>query len=271
MIQDVSFSPENLAQDLAVEYITLCAKIDGALKSGEVSSLHLRGTAQKFCSSPDMPIFSTLPTATCGSLWRLALAQVLLQNCQEEIQELTATSDGPSLSSLEECSMSEFTDASASLCGDSPKASLGETLLQGAHLLQSSVSKDVDEWSMRKHLQNLQNEDQRCILLLRDIQRLGFSPKALLTSHFSQFGPVKQIMIARSATNGARKRSRVRPAGLGFVVMGNAEAAAAVQHKGERQVILGTTSEVRIRCFKHTNSDQAGCLKSSTWADISGF
>lgn len=252
---------EHSAQDLKVEYVALCAKMDAALKNG-ASAEHLRKTAQTMCCSPDMPVFSRLPESVCGTLWRLALAQAMFQNCSQEIQEIAETSDGsggPHFSSISECGASEFTDAT-SCCGDSPQASLTE-----------AVSTDVPELSMRKHLQSLQDEDQRCILLLRDIQKLGFSPQALLMSHFSNFGPVKQIMVARSATNGARKRSRIRPAGLGFVVMENAEAAAAILDQGERQVIQGTAVEVRIRSFQHASSEKSGCLKSNTWADISGF
>jgi len=270
--------PVHAVLGLAAEYAELCGTIEDALRRSEGAESNMRDTASKLCGNPDMPVLSSLPDVVSGTLWRLALAQVMLQNCQQDIQELAASrsescSSLPDLRSNVGRSASELSDTSTSCGGDAtPQGNPEEPSLETP---PSSKAKDglndLGECSMRKHLRDLQDEDQECVLLIREIQRLGFSPQAALMGHFSMFGPVKQILVARSATTGARKRSRIRPAGLGFVVMENAEAAAAVLAKGERQVIEGTVVEVRIRRFKHANPEAPGSPGLSTWADISGF
>jgi len=296
--------PVHAVLGLAAEFAELCLSLEGALKAsnkddqlkgasrGCSHEVKMDDTASALSSSPMVPVLSALPCAVRGTLWRLALAQVMLQNCQQSIQDLavsrTGSVDGsPGKNSC--ASLGSDADSGASTSAscskdlpqmpyanlEQPLALEGQPLaLEAQQALRCKATELPEELgeqsSMRKHLRDLQDEDPDCILLIREIQRLGFGPQASLTRHFGQFGPVKQVLVARSAT-AARRRSRIRPAGLGFVVMDSAAAASSALDCGERQVIAGTTIEVRVRRFKRGANESSESPEPGTWADISGF
>lgn len=79
--------------------------------------------------------------------------------------------------------------------------------------------------TLRTHLSTLQNEDPMCVLIVRRINRLGFDSDEALKEYFKELGGVRHVLVAHSRVkpNAKRPVARVRPAGIGFVVMGSQE------------------------------------------------
>jgi len=100
------------------------------------------------------------------------------------------------------------------------------------------------------HLKEMEGEDTSCIIHVRQIHRLGFNSTDLLREYCSNFGPVKRIALSNAhekleETPGLPFPVRVRPSGIGFVVMERPEDAAAVIAQGEVQTINGCAIKVR--------------------------
>jgi len=92
--------------------------------------------------------------------------------------------------------------------------------------------------TLRTHLEQMNGEDQRCILVVRRINRLGFQSPSLLEEYFQRFGGAKHVFVAHSRVKPSTKRPayRIRPAGLGFVVMGSFEAAEEVMEVTSHEI-----------------------------------
>merc|ERR1719335_142857 len=73
--------------------------------------------------------------------------------------------------------------------------------------------------TLRTHLSTLQNEDPMCVLIVRRINRLGFESDEALKEYFVKLGGVRHVLVAHS---------RVKPAGIGFVVMASQEETIKV-------------------------------------------
>merc|ERR1719161_3173488 len=82
-------------------------------------------------------------------------------------------------------------------------------------------SKLIGSGSLRQDLELLRQRQPECVIIVRKIKKLGFESPQLLDKYFSQFGEVKELLVAHSHVKPTSKRpnGRVRPAALGFVVM----------------------------------------------------
>merc|ERR1719272_2363415 len=89
--------------------------------------------------------------------------------------------------------------------------------------------------TLRTHLSVLQDEDPMCVLIVRRINRLGFESDAALKEYFTKFGSVRHVLVAHSRVkpNAKRPLARVRPAGIGFVVMASQEETNKVLSQEE--------------------------------------
>merc|ERR1719386_131964 len=98
--------------------------------------------------------------------------------------------------------------------------------------------------SMRLQLEKLKEYPHGQSLIVRKIKQLGFDSGDVLKEHFEQYGPVAEVLVAHSITKPSSKRTkgRVRPATIGFVVMGSLEGADAAIAAGEQQMIKATTT-----------------------------
>jgi hypothetical protein len=98
--------------------------------------------------------------------------------------------------------------------------------------------------TLRMHLQSLLRVDSNRVLIVRKINRLGFASQSALLAHFSWYGVVEQVLVAHSrvkcdshSVGCGPVPSRLRPSGLGFIVMRRvAEAQAILAHGSEHQV-----------------------------------
>jgi len=100
-------------------------------------------------------------------------------------------------------------------------------------------SKLVGSGSLRQDLEFLRERKPEHVLIVRKIKKLGFESPQLIHDHFSQYGEVKELLIAHSHVKPTAKRpnGRVRPAALGFVVMVTEEAAKNALKVGAEQMI----------------------------------
>ncbi|CAK0903197.1 unnamed protein product [Prorocentrum cordatum] len=105
--------------------------------------------------------------------------------------------------------------------------------------------------TMRAHLEELRGKGGGRTLVVRKIQRLGFDSPEKLKAHFEQYGAVEGVLINHSYVRSTGRRAkqapatRVRPAHLGFVVMGSAAGAEAAASDGETHLVLGNAIEVQ--------------------------
>jgi hypothetical protein len=108
----------------------------------------------------------------------------------------------------------------------------------------------VDVKTMKAQLQALRGEDLRAVFIARQINKIGFSSAEVLRAHFTQYGPVKDVLVAHSRVKDFRQtgHSRVRPAGLGFIVMEKAADTAKIMTDGPEHVVRGVT--VRVQEFR---------------------
>jgi hypothetical protein len=106
------------------------------------------------------------------------------------------------------------------------------------------------------HLRSLINVDSGRVLIVRKINRLGFASQAVLLEHFSWYGVVERVLVAHSrvkSTSAADKgaspfSSRLRPSGLGFVVMSRVKDAQAILAHGSEQPVKDIM--VRVQQFQ---------------------
>jgi len=109
--------------------------------------------------------------------------------------------------------------------------------------------------TIRTHLQQLQGVDAARVLLVRKINRLGFESDNILKEHYSWYGNVENVFVSHSrvkATHNSTKKvisSRVRPSGMGFVVMSTVEEANAILAAGGEQVVQGAT--IYVQSYEH--------------------
>jgi len=101
------------------------------------------------------------------------------------------------------------------------------------------------------HHKALHNEDPSCIFIVQQINRLGHKFREVLRHHYSQYGEVSRVLVAHSMVKPSRDSSgqqRVRPGGLGLLVMKNGTSVKKVLAAGKEQVVAGCT--IRVERFE---------------------
>lgn len=97
------------------------------------------------------------------------------------------------------------------------------------------------------HLKKLEEHDPRCVFLMKKIKKLGFDAEALLRRHFEVFGPIDDVLLINPLTksSGYDFAQRVRPSGMGFVIMRHAEDVGRVLAVGPEHIVSDVPIEVR--------------------------
>jgi len=128
--------------------------------------------------------------------------------------------------------------------------------LVGAAMPEMSSANQAGE-TLRIHLQSLLNTDPGRVLLVRKINRLGFSSPDVLREHYSWYGEVERVLVAHSRVKSCitqQQAYRLRPAGLGFIVMSRVEDARMILNAGVEQMVHGVL--VRVQKFERRMSEQ---------------
>merc|ERR1719482_1262115 len=108
------------------------------------------------------------------------------------------------------------------------------------------ASKLIGSGSLRQDLELLRQRQPECVVIVRKIKKLGFESPQILDHFFSQYGEVKELLVAHSHVKPTAKRpnGRVRPAALGFVVMATEEGAQNAFNAGIDQMLGGVSIEL---------------------------
>lgn len=102
--------------------------------------------------------------------------------------------------------------------------------------------------SLRDDLERLKEFDPKQCLIVRRIKRLGLGSPDILRNYFASFGVVAEVLIAHSFEKKSTKcrADRLRPAALGFVVMGSVQGAEAALQAGPTLMIRSVDVNVQI-------------------------
>jgi hypothetical protein len=120
--------------------------------------------------------------------------------------------------------------------------------------MQRQMPFPADTGTLRSHLRDLQNVEIGHIFLVRRINVFGFKAPQILKGHFSQYGAVEKVLVAHSQVKSPSKGpTRVRPSGLGFIVMKSGEHVDEVLRQGEEQLVQG--AKIRVQKFEHRTVD----------------
>lgn len=92
----------------------------------------------------------------------------------------------------------------------------------------------------------LDYEEEANIFIVRRISKLGYQANDVLTDFFSQFGPLRRVLLLPSRGRGD---SRLRPASMGFIVMEKAQDCSLICSSEIFQV-----NEVNIQVQKFTRN-----------------
>jgi len=116
--------------------------------------------------------------------------------------------------------------------------------------------------TLRTNLRELEKMPAECVLIVRRINRLGLESPVILEQHFAKFGTVAKVLVSHSRAKQyyGGKPARVRPAGLGFILMGSAEETTTILSFGREQVINGaviTVQPYETRIHELGNEEEA--------------
>mmetsp|Transcript_131367 Transcript_131367/g.238933 ORF Transcript_131367/g.238933 Transcript_131367/m.238933 type:complete len:420 (-) Transcript_131367:241-1500(-) len=101
-----------------------------------------------------------------------------------------------------------------------------------------SIADCLSTQTLCDHLRSLDTMDPSLIVIVRRIGRLGLESPTWLRAHFSKFGVVDQVLVAHSRSNAYGKaHARIRPAGLGFIVMSTAAEVQTILGAGPEHII----------------------------------
>jgi len=176
------------------------------------------------------------------------------RGCIEKVSEVLKRGPDSGQGSPKTCSPVLVTKVPALPCPQAPPVQENVSVTKKASEEdQLSAAKNTPSGfeqgeTLRTHLEALANEDPNRILIVRRINRLGFESPLHLEKHLSEYGTVKRVYVAHSRVKPSPKRPvpRVRPAGLGFVLMETEEDATRIANAGPQMVINNVTIEVKI-------------------------
>eukprot|EP00443_Scrippsiella_acuminata_P085706 CAMPEP_0115426604 /NCGR_PEP_ID=MMETSP0271-20121206/29001_1 /TAXON_ID=71861 /ORGANISM="Scrippsiella trochoidea, Strain CCMP3099" /LENGTH=366 /DNA_ID=CAMNT_0002851579 /DNA_START=72 /DNA_END=1175 /DNA_ORIENTATION=- len=102
---------------------------------------------------------------------------------------------------------------------------------------------------MYEYLEELRSEDPARVLIVRGLGGLGFQSQEILQAYFSSFGEVARVLIPHPlVTSKTDGHQRVRPARMGFVVMGSHSGVDLALAAGTEQQLH--TSRLRLQRFE---------------------
>jgi len=106
---------------------------------------------------------------------------------------------------------------------------------------------DNSDFTLRTHLRELQKVELGRIVLIRKISKLGFDSARMLEAHYSRYGKVEKVLVAHSHVKPQHcgQGMRLRPSGLGFVVMSSTREVEGILAGGEHQMVHGVRVCVR--------------------------
>jgi hypothetical protein len=124
-----------------------------------------------------------------------------------------------------------------------------------------SYANITEENTLRSNLQKMADLDASRIFMVRKISKLGLGSSQLLKTYFGQFGGVTNAFVTHSLDRrkvnkeDPKSKPAVKPAGLGFVVMDQAEDVAAIFRAGMEHTVYGVN--ICLTAYEHQIPDEA--------------
>ncbi|EER11872.1 hypothetical protein Pmar_PMAR015579 [Perkinsus marinus ATCC 50983] len=119
--------------------------------------------------------------------------------------------------------------------------------------------------TLRTLLQELDEEDENCIFIVRRIHKFGFKSPVFLREYFEEYGQVCKVLVAhsRQLQSGPHDttRTRSRPASLGFVLMGDSESVQRILADGPTHKIADV--EITVHHFENRHPEKDSQAESS--------
>ncbi|EER04170.1 hypothetical protein Pmar_PMAR019587 [Perkinsus marinus ATCC 50983] len=119
--------------------------------------------------------------------------------------------------------------------------------------------------TLRTLLQELDEEDENCIFIVRRIHKFGFKSPVFLREYFEGYGQVCKVLVAhsRQLQPGPHDttRTRSRPASLGFVLMGASESVQRILADGPTHKIADV--EITVHHFENRHPEKDSQAESS--------
>lgn len=121
----------------------------------------------------------------------------------------------------------------------------------------SRAMADDAKATLRTNLRDLSLADPAHVLMVRKINRLGLDSPGVLEAYFSRYGTVERVLVSHSRARSmfGRGAARVRPAGLGFLIMADVEGVEAALAAGLEHEIQG--SSITVSRFESRTMDIA--------------
>lgn len=125
----------------------------------------------------------------------------------------------------------------------------------------------AEEETLRSHLRDLQSVDSSRIVLVRKINRLGFDSPTLLEEHYKTYGTVERVLVAHSHVKSPYRRyvKRLRPSGLGFIVMASAADVKGILKDGFEQMVSGAM--IKVQPFERRGDEFDSFMSEETGND----
>jgi len=122
----------------------------------------------------------------------------------------------------------------------------------------------AEEETLRSHLRDLQTVDSSRICLVRKINRLGFDSPKMLEDHYKNYGCVERVLVAHSHVKSPYRRyvKRLRPSGLGFVVMSSIAEVDAILADGVEQMVAGAL--IKVQRFERRGDEFDALMSEET-------
>lgn len=140
-------------------------------------------------------------------------------------------------------------------------AMIGAAVQERQEAVAKQQGPKAQSLTLSTSLQLLGKEDPVTIFIVRRINKLGFKAGRRLTIHFSRFGEVRRVLIARSNRKEGvaedHTQWRRRPSSLGFVQMCSSAAVAQVLAMGNEQEVGGFP--ILVERFEKLNTESEPC------------
>eukprot|EP00927_Polykrikos_kofoidii_P026574 TRINITY_DN23638_c0_g2_i1.p1 TRINITY_DN23638_c0_g2~~TRINITY_DN23638_c0_g2_i1.p1 ORF type:complete len:600 (-),score=81.05 TRINITY_DN23638_c0_g2_i1:103-1902(-) len=144
-------------------------------------------------------------------------------------------------------------------CGGGHGRAAAALAAASAAAAAAGISCGGEDETISSHLRLLRETNQNCVVIVRKINRLGFESPTSLKEHYSKYGTVENVLVSHYRVKSTRSQkrvlsSRLRPSGMGFVVMSRPEEVDLIIADGAHQTVASVN--IVVQRFERKSIDQ---------------
>jgi len=180
-----------------------------------------------------------------------SLEEVLKRRCRREQTEPSKTDLPLSLQNV----LGKLTAADAAIVKAAFQAKEAEASRKSGAARAPNVANVTEENTLHSNLQKLGSIDSKRVFMVRKIGKLGFNSPEVLKTYFSKFGTIEEVLVSHSIDkrnvdpDDPQATPEVRPAGIGFIVMANADDVVSIFQHGLVHQVLGV--DISLTAYEH--------------------